>query len=1023
MNLCPPIVFKWFDDDNAPAQGWKLYTYIAGSSTPVDTFTDSSGASQNTNPIILDARGEARLWLDPSVSYKLVVTTPTGDPLSPKFVQDDVTNAGGSVSGLSRVYYSDSSTIAFSGLGTLATPLSAQIKLSTYANNALQIRPDGLYAQAIGGGGSVAWGSITGSINAQSDLIAKFGEYLPLTFASPQVLNLTGGSGSTFVFANAGQFVSQSAIDNSYLSLHPNSQKIIWQASNGTQSDLVFPSAPASARTWTLPNASGTIALTSDIPSVPVLSVFGRTGAVTAQVGDYSAFYQPLDSDLTAIAGLTANGLLRKTAGVWGMDSATYLTGNQTITLSGEVTGSGATAITTTLSNSAVIGKVLTGFSATNSAIVATDTILQGFSKAQGQINALVTADGTFIKRDGTSTTTATIPFAVGLSITGAMAGGEAIRIPDGSWIRPQTAGQALYLTRGANPSVVNGVLHLDTSSSILTYGDGAQVRSRLDLGAGVVNLQAYNASGVLLDFLSLGDNAIDLRCDNGNGFSANASGSQIVGALQLSSTLQIGSIPTGTQVGLLGYDASGNIIQGTASSGATWGSITGTLSAQTDLQNALNAKINIAGHNDLTTPWSVGDASTWGTSGAGMQIDPVGAYGLYLKGNAIIEQAVSQALTLYRPVTSGDICLNYDAQDSLGVQASYAQVCGVVVSNTAGSVGGGLDLEVAIAGVMTPLLQLRQAGSTLSSALTISGAGCSVNTNTSDQGYVATSSAFTNGGLFLGRSSRGTIASPTALQSGDTLVFLGGQGYGATGYSSLSRAVIRFHTSEAWTDTAQGTYISFSTTPNGSTTRTERGRIENDGVLSWLNRIDTPASTTASAGLRLPHGTAPTTPTNGDVWSTTSGLFYRINGATKTSADLETTQTFSGAKTFTSTSGIVARGFRTTQQTNTPTGTTYTWALGSGQGLGLTLTSSTGNVTVTISGATADARSIMFVQGHGSATRDLSVTLSGATFIMTGKTSGATITLDTIPINGRACYEFNWQSATVCYITRMALV
>jgi hypothetical protein len=913
MNLCPPIVFKWFDDNNAPAQGWKLYTYIAGSSTPVDTFTDSSGATQNTNPIILDARGEARLWLDPSVSYKLVVTTPTGDPLSPEFVQDDVTNAGSSVSGLSRVYYSDSSTIAFSGLGTLATPLSAQIKLSTYPNNALQIRPDGLYAMAIGGGGSVAWGSITGSINAQSDLIAKFGEYLPLTFATPQVLNMTGASGSTFVFANAGQFVSQSAIDNSYLSLHPNSQKIIWQASNGTQSDLVFPSAPASPYVWTLPNASGTIALTSDIPSVPVLSVFGRTGAVTAQVGDYSAFYQPLDSDLTAIAGLTANGLLRKTAGVWGMDSASYLTGNQTITLSGEVTGSGATAITTTLSNSAVIGKVLTGFSATNSAIVATDTILQGFNKAQGQINALVTADGTFIKRDGTSTTTATIPFAVGLSVTGTMAGGEAMRIPDGSWIRPQTAGQALYLTRGANPSVINGVLHLDTSSSILTYGDGAQVRSRLDLGAGVVNLQAYNVSGVLLDFLSLGNNAIDLRCDNSNGFSANASGSQIVGALQLSSTLQIGSIPTGTQVGLLAYDASGNIIQGSASGGATWGSITGTLSAQTDLQTALNGKINLAGHNDLTTPWSVGDASTWGTSSAGVQVDPVGAYGLYLKGNAIIEQAVSQALTLYRPVTSGDICLNYDAQDSLGVQSSYAQVCGVVVSNTAGSVGGGLDLEVAIAGVMTPLLQLRQAGSTLSSALSVSGAGCSVNTNTSDQGYIATSSAFTNGGLFLGRSSRGTIASPTALQSGDTLVFLGGQGYGATGYSSLSRAVIRFHTSETWTDTAQGTYISFSTTPNGSTTRAERGRIENDGVLTWLNRIDTPASTTASAGLRLPHGTAPSSPTNGDVWSTTSGLFYRINGATKTSADLETAQTFASVKTFSSTPVISSTTASTT--------------------------------------------------------------------------------------------------------------
>lgn len=36
-----------------------------------------------------------------------------------------------------------------------------------------------------------------------------------------------------------------------------------------------------------------------------VTSVFGRTGVVTALVGDYSAFYQPLDTDLTSIATLT----------------------------------------------------------------------------------------------------------------------------------------------------------------------------------------------------------------------------------------------------------------------------------------------------------------------------------------------------------------------------------------------------------------------------------------------------------------------------------------------------------------------------------------------------------------------------------------------------------------------------------------------------------------------------------------------------------------------------------------------
>ena len=41
------------------------------------------------------------------------------------------------------------------------------------------------------------------------------------------------------------------------------------------------------------------------------------------------------------------------------------------------------------------------------------------------------------------------------------------------------------------------------------------------------------------------------------------------------------------------------------------------------------------------------------------------------------------------------------------------------------------------------------------------------------------------------------------------------------------------------------------------------------------------PASTVSAASLRLPHGTAPTTPTNGDMWTTTTGLNVRINGAT----------------------------------------------------------------------------------------------------------------------------------------------
>lgn len=64
-----------------------------------------------------------------------------------------------------------------------------------------------------------------------------------------------------------------------------------------------------------------------------------------------SANYQPIDADLTAIAGLAgASGLLRKTAlNTWALDTNTYLTGNQSITLSGDISGTGSTAITATL--------------------------------------------------------------------------------------------------------------------------------------------------------------------------------------------------------------------------------------------------------------------------------------------------------------------------------------------------------------------------------------------------------------------------------------------------------------------------------------------------------------------------------------------------------------------------------------------------------------------------------------------------------------------------------------------------
>lgn len=65
---------------------------------------------------------------------------------------------------------------------------------------------------------------------------------------------------------------------------------------------------------------------------------------------------QAWGADLDAIEALAGtSGFLKKTAAnTWALDTSTYLTGNQTVTLSGDATGSGATSIAVTLANSGV---------------------------------------------------------------------------------------------------------------------------------------------------------------------------------------------------------------------------------------------------------------------------------------------------------------------------------------------------------------------------------------------------------------------------------------------------------------------------------------------------------------------------------------------------------------------------------------------------------------------------------------------------------------------------------------------
>ena len=69
--------YQFFDGNGKPLALGNLYYYIAGTTTPQNTYSDSAGAVPNTNPIVLDGSGrlDVDVYLGSASNYKEVLTT------------------------------------------------------------------------------------------------------------------------------------------------------------------------------------------------------------------------------------------------------------------------------------------------------------------------------------------------------------------------------------------------------------------------------------------------------------------------------------------------------------------------------------------------------------------------------------------------------------------------------------------------------------------------------------------------------------------------------------------------------------------------------------------------------------------------------------------------------------------------------------------------------------------------------------------------------------------------------------
>jgi hypothetical protein len=113
-SLSPTPKLQFFDLNGAPLSGGLLYTYAAGTTTPLASYTDSTGLIANTNPIVLDSRGEANVWLSGAI-YKFALYTSAsvliwtvdninGSTFASNATGDGTTTAFSVVNGFTAIY-------------------------------------------------------------------------------------------------------------------------------------------------------------------------------------------------------------------------------------------------------------------------------------------------------------------------------------------------------------------------------------------------------------------------------------------------------------------------------------------------------------------------------------------------------------------------------------------------------------------------------------------------------------------------------------------------------------------------------------------------------------------------------------------------------------------------------------------------------------------------------------------------------------------------------------------------------
>lgn len=193
-----PSPFLHFDDNAGnPLSGGLLFTYLANTTTKAATYIDSSQTTMNTNPIVLDSRGECNCWLPPGQLFTYVLS-PSTDSDPPTNIIKTINNvgSGGSVATINFAVDTgivNASIATLAGLTSLTTGQTLTLKVAVTNTGPATLNVNGLGVK---------------SIVLQNGAVLSAGE---LQAGGQYLLQYTGSAWQILGFATAGGTVATAA--------------------------------------------------------------------------------------------------------------------------------------------------------------------------------------------------------------------------------------------------------------------------------------------------------------------------------------------------------------------------------------------------------------------------------------------------------------------------------------------------------------------------------------------------------------------------------------------------------------------------------------------------------------------------------------------------------------------------------------------------------------------------------------------------------------------------------------------